>query len=48
MAADGQEAFAYHGKADAYVPTFNNQQRDYREFRKRRELYSKKMELSGR
>ena len=48
MAADSQEAFAYHGKADAYVPTFNNQQRDYREFRKRCELYRKKMELAGR
>ncbi|CAE7518773.1 unnamed protein product, partial [Symbiodinium sp. CCMP2456] len=36
------------GKADQYVPVFDNNQRSYKEFRKRCELYRVKMELAGR
>ena len=36
------------GRADNYVPIFNGKQRDYREFRKRCEIYKRKMELAGR
>ena len=36
------------GKADQYVPVFDNSQRSYKEFRKRCELYRVKMELEGR
>ena len=36
------------GKADQYVPVFDNSQRSYKEFRKRCELYRVKMELAGR
>ena len=39
---------AYTGKADSHVPVFSNLQKDYREYRKRAELYKKKMELAGR
>ena len=35
-------------RLDNYVPTFNNVQKDYREFRKRVEIYKKKMEIGGR
>ena len=35
-------------RLDNYVPTFNNVQKDYREFRKRCEIYKKKMELGNR
>ena len=39
---------AVTGKADQYVPVFNNVQRHYKEYRKRCDLYRKKMELAGR
>lgn len=35
-------------KLDNCVPTFNNQMQDYREYRKRCEIYKKKMELGNR
>ncbi|CAL1148549.1 unnamed protein product [Cladocopium goreaui] len=35
-------------RLDNYVPTFNNVQKDYREFRKRAEIYKKKMDLGNR
>ena len=36
------------GKADSYIPVFTNQQRDYKEFKKRAEIYRVKMRLAGR
>ena len=36
------------GRADNYVPIFDNTQRSYKEFRKRCEIYQKKMTLAGR
>ena len=39
---------AYTGKADAYVPIFSGQQTDYREFRRRCDLYEAKMKLASR
>ncbi|CAJ1363562.1 unnamed protein product [Effrenium voratum] len=39
---------AYAGKADSHVPVFSNLHKDYREYRKRAELYKKKMERAGR
>ena len=39
---------AVTGKADQYVPVFTNVQRQYKEYRKRCDLYRKKMELAGR
>ena len=36
------------GKADNYVPVFSNQQREYKEFKKRAEIYRVKMRLAGR
>ena len=36
------------GRADNYVPIFNNQQKDYREFKKRAQIYKTKMSLAGR
>ena len=36
------------GKADSYVPIFDNVQRNYREFRRRAEMYRKKMDLANR
>ena len=45
--AQGSSA-AYTGKADNYVPVFSNQQRDYKEFRKRAEIYRYKMDLANR
>ena len=38
----------FTGKADQYVPIFDNVQRNYKEYRKRCELCRVKMELSGR
>ena len=38
----------YTGKADAHVPIFDNQQKSYKEFKKRCDLYRKKMELANR
>ena len=38
----------YTGKADQNVPFFDNTQKSYREFRKRCDLYKKKMELANR
>ena len=35
-------------RLDNFVPTFNNVQKDYREFRKRAEIYKKKMDLGNR
>ncbi|CAE6924520.1 GIP [Symbiodinium sp. CCMP2592] len=35
-------------KADNYVPVFDNTQRGYKEFRKRREIYKTKMSMAGR
>ena len=35
-------------RLDNYVPTFNNVQKDYREYRKRAEIYKKKMDLGNR
>ena len=47
--ADGaQSTSAYTGKADGYVPVFSNNQRDYREYRKRAEIYKTKMDLANR
>ncbi len=48
--ASGQSAedTAYTGKADNYVPTFSGRQSDYREFRKRCDIYSAKMKLAKR
>ena len=36
------------GRADNYVPIFSGNQREYREFRKRCEIYKAKMEIAGR
>ena len=36
------------GRADNYVPIFDNLQRSYKEFRKRCEIYRRKMTLAGR
>ena len=41
-------ATAFTGKADQHVPIFDNVQRNYREYRKRCELYKAKMDVSGR
>ena len=38
----------HQARLDSYVPTFNKQQKDYREFRKRCELYRRKMEVGNR
>ncbi|CAE7676733.1 unnamed protein product [Symbiodinium sp. CCMP2592] len=47
--AEGQaSAGATTGKADQYVPVFDNSQRSYKEFRKMCELYRVEMELAGR
>ncbi len=39
---------AFTGKADAYVPIFSGRQVDYREFRRRCDLYEAKMKLASR
>ena len=44
----GAPGNAVVGKADQYVPVFDNVQRNYKEFRKRCELYKTKMALTGR
>ena len=36
------------GKADNYVPTFSGKQSEYREFRKRCDIYAAKMRLAKR
>lgn len=48
--ASGQSAedSTYTGKADNYVPTFSGRQSDYREFRKRCDIYSAKMKIAKR
>ena len=48
--AMGQSAedTTYTGKADSYVPTFSGRQADYREFRKRCDIYSAKMKIAKR
>ena len=46
--AGQSQVHSYTGKADQYVPIFDNQQKNYKEFRKRCELYKGKMDLSGR
>ncbi|CAE7220782.1 spa [Symbiodinium microadriaticum] len=46
--ANGGETPYLTGKADQFVPTFDNQQRHYKEFRKRCEVYKKKMEIANR
>ena len=38
-ASASAEETAYTGKADSYVPTFSGRQSEYREFRKRSEIY---------
>ena len=38
----------HQSKLDSFVPTFDNQQKSYREFRKRCEFYKRKMELGNR
>ena len=38
----------HQNKLDSFVPIFDNQQRNYREFRKRCELYKRKMEMGSR
>ena len=38
----------YAGKAHEYVPEFSNKSSDYKEFKKRVQLYEKKMNLAGR
>ena len=45
---NGSAGGAFTGKADQHLPTFDNAQRNYKEFRKRCEIYRKKMELAGR
>ena len=45
---DGAGTSANTGRADQYVPTFDNQQKNYKEFRRRCELYRVKMNLAGR
>ena len=47
-AGNAGEAYQLTGKADQFVPTFDNQQRHYKEFRKRCEVYKKKMEIANR
>ena len=47
-AGSGSSTGYLTGKADQYVPVFDNTQRGYKEFRKRCELYQRKMELAGR
>ena len=44
---DGQTP-GHKARLDSYVPTFDNQQKNYREFRKRCELYKRKMEMGSR
>ena len=46
--ATASETAAYTGKADNYVPIFSNVQRDYKEYRKRVEIYATKMTLANR
>ena len=38
----------YTGKAHEYVPEFNNRAADYKEFKKRVQIFDKKMSLAGR
>ena len=47
-ASSGGAADAYTGKADSYVPTFNGKQGDYREHRRRCDIYQMKMKLANR
>ena len=47
-ASSGGAADAYTGKADSYVPTFNGKQSDYREYRRRCDIYQMKMKLANR
>ena len=49
-ASPGQspEETTYTGKADNYVPAFSGRQADYREFRKRCDIYSAKMKIAKR
>ena len=47
-ASSGGAADAYTGKADSYVPTFNGKQGDYREYRRRCDIYQMKMKLANR
>ena len=45
----GDESTPGHqARLDSYVPTFDNQQKNYREFRKRCELYRRKMQMGNR
>ena len=44
----GDQPPANTAKLDNFVPTFSNVQKDYKEFRKRAEIYKKKMELGNR
>lgn len=39
---------SYTGKADNYVPTFSGKQSDYREFKRRCDIYAAKMKLAKR
>lgn len=43
-----EQAGVNTSRLDSLVPTFSNQMSDYREFRKRCEIYRKKMELGNR
>lgn len=38
----------YTGKADSYVPVFSGKQAEYREFRRRCDIYAAKMKLARR
>ena len=47
-AEESSATAAQTGRADNYVPLFDNTQRSYKEFRKRCEIYRRKMTLAGR
>lgn len=46
--ASGSGGDFYTAKADSYVPTFSGRQSDYREFKRRCELYAAKMKIAKR
>ena len=51
MPAPGEAAAEdgpFTGKADSYVPTFSGKQSDYKEFRRRCDIYAAKMKLAKR
>lgn len=48
MASTAAGSKPYAGKAHEYVPEFSNKSSDYKEFKKRVQLYEKKMTLAGR